>query len=35
MNFEIVAGKQENNLVLYENEQFYKTTVVKYLSVYK
>ncbi|KAE9531503.1 hypothetical protein AGLY_010709 [Aphis glycines] len=35
MNFEIVAGERQNNLVIYQNEKFFKTNFVKYLCAYK
>jgi hypothetical protein len=35
MNFEIVAGERENDLVIYQNEKFFKTNFVKYLCAYK
>jgi len=35
MNFEIIAGERQNNLVTYQNENISKTNFVKYICAYK
>lgn len=35
MNFKIVPGERKNNLVIYENEKFFKTKFIQSLSAYK
>jgi len=35
VNFEIVAGERENDLIIYQNGKFFITNFAKYLCAYK